>query len=99
MGKVISKDGTIIAFDKMGEGQPVILVSSALADRSSTTKLATLLAEHFTVINYDRRGRGESSDTQPFAIEREIEDIEALIDDAGGSAFVFGSSSGAVLAL
>jgi pimeloyl-ACP methyl ester carboxylesterase len=62
-------------------------------------KLAKLLSEHFTVINYDRRGRGESGDTQPYTVEREIEDIEALIDEAGGSAFVFGSSSGAVLAL
>jgi len=99
MRKAISKDGTTIAFDKTGEGQAVILVASALSDRSGTTKLAALLAEHFTVINYDRRGRGESGDTQPFAVEREVEDIEALIDEAGGSAFVFGSSSGAVLAL
>ncbi len=67
MSKVTSKDGTTIAFDKTGEGQAVILVASALSDRSGTTKLAALLAEHFTVINYDRRGRGESGDTQPFA--------------------------------
>jgi len=99
MSKVISKDGTPIAFEQSGKGPAVILVASALSDRSDTVKLAKLLSEHFTVINYDRRGRGESGDTQPYAVEREIEDIEALIDEAGGSAFVFGSSSGAVLAL
>ena len=99
MRTVISKDGTTIAFDQIGKGPAVILVDSALADRSICVKLAKLLAEEFTVINYDRRGRGDSGDTQPYAVEREVEDIEALIDIAGGSAFVFGSSSGAVLAL
>lgn len=99
MRKVISKDGTTLAFDQSGQGPAVILVASALSDRSDTVKLAALLAEHFTVINYDRRGRGDSGDTQPYTVEREVEDIEALIDAAGGSAFVFGSSSGAVLAL
>jgi pimeloyl-ACP methyl ester carboxylesterase len=99
MRKVISKDGTPIAFDQSGQGPAVILAASALSDRSDTVKLAKMLAEHFTVINYDRRGRGDSGDTKPYAVEREIEDIEALIDEAGGSAFVFGSSSGAVLAL
>jgi len=99
MRTVISKDGTTIAFDRTGTGPAVILVDSALADRSVCVKLAKLLAEEFTVINYDRRGRGESSDIQPYAVEREVEDIEALVDKAGGSAFIFGSSSGAVLAL
>ena len=99
MSKVTSKDGTPIAFEQSGKGPAVILVASALSDRSDTVKLAKLLSEHFTVINYDRRGRGESGDTQPYAVEREIEDIEALIDEAGGAAFVFGSSSGAALAL
>ena len=99
MQTVISKDGTTIAFDQIGKGPAVILVDSALADRSLCVKLAKLLAEEFTVINYDRRGRGESGDIQPYAVEREVEDIEALVDHAGGSAFVFGSSSGAVLAL
>ena len=99
MHTVISKDGTTIAFDQIGKGPTVILVDSALADRSICAKLAKLLATEFTVINYDRRGRGESSDTQPYAVQREVEDIEALIDIAGGSAFIFGSSSGAVLAL
>jgi len=99
MKTVTSKDGTKIAFDHIGSGPVVILVDSALADRTICAKLATLLAEEFTVINYDRRGRGDSTDTQPYAVERELEDIEALIDAAGGSAFLFGSSSGAVLAL
>ena len=99
MQTVISKDGTTIAFDQIGKGPTVILIDSALADRSICVKLARLLAEEFTVINYDRRGRGDSGDTQPYAVEREVEDIEALMDAAGGSAFIFGSSSGAVLAL
>ena len=99
MPTAISKDGTAIAFDRTGQGPAVIVVASALSDRSDTKKLAGLLAQNFTVINYDRRGRGESSDTQPYAVEREIEDIEALIDEVGGSASIFGSSSGAVLAL
>ena len=62
-------------------------------------KLAVLLADHFTVYNYDRRGRGDSTDQQPYAVEREIEDIEALIDQAGGMAFLYGISSGAALAM
>lgn len=96
---VFSKDGTTIAYEQSGKGPVVVLVAAALADRSGTTRLANHLAEHFTVINYDRRGRGKSTDTQPYAVEREVEDIEALIDASGGSAYVFGSSSGAVLAL
>ncbi len=99
MKTVTSKDGTKIAFDQIGNGPVVILVDSALASRTICAKLAALLAKDFTVINYDRRGRGDSTDTQPYAVEREIEDIEALVDGAGGSAFLFGSSSGAVLAL
>jgi pimeloyl-ACP methyl ester carboxylesterase len=99
MTKVRSKDGTTIAFDQSGKGPAVILVAAALADRGGTTRLAKHLAERFTVINYDRRGRGKSTDTQPYAVEREVEDIEALTDASGGSAFVFGSSSGSVLAL
>jgi pimeloyl-ACP methyl ester carboxylesterase len=99
MRKVTSKDGTNIALDQLGEGQVVILVSGALVSRSDNAPLAALLALHFTVINYDRRGRGDSGDTAPYAVEREVEDIEALIKEAGGSAFVYGISSGAVLAL
>lgn len=96
---VTSKDGTNIAFERLGEGVPVILVAAALSDRSGTAQLAALLAEDFTVLNYDRRGRGGSGNTPPYAVEREVEDIEALIDEAGGKAALFGSSSGAVLAL
>lgn len=99
MRKVISKDGTMIAYDRMGDGAPVILVCGASTDRMSNAPLAALLAQRFSVYNYDRRGRGESSDTAPYAVEREVEDIQALIDEAGGSAFVYGISSGAALAL
>jgi len=101
MQKVISKDGAVIAFDKIGQGPAVILVDGAFCYRSfgPMPKLAPLLAPHFTVYVYDRRGRGDSGDTKPYAVEREIEDIEALIKEAGGSAFVLGLSSGAALAL
>jgi pimeloyl-ACP methyl ester carboxylesterase len=99
MNQVTSKDGTTIAFDQLGNGPAVILVSGGSVDRSSNVGLATLLAEHFTVFNYDRRGRGPSGDTLPYAVEREIEDIAAVADAAGGSAYLFGSSSGAALAL
>lgn len=101
MGTVRSKDGTAIAFDEQGHGPALILVDGALDTRSSGSKpeLAKLLAQHFTVHSYDRRGRGDSGDTMPYAVDREIEDIEALIDRAGGSAFVYGHSSGACLAL
>ena len=97
MKKVQSADGTTIAFDQLGKGPAVILVGGALD--SETAQLAPLLAQHFTVFHYDRRRRGESTDTQPYAVEREIEDIEALITEAGGQAAVFGISSGAALAL
>jgi pimeloyl-ACP methyl ester carboxylesterase len=102
MKKVQSADGTIIAFDQLGKGSALILVDGALGQRAmdgETTQLAPLLAKHFTVFHYDRRGRGDSTDTQPYAVEREIEDIEALIHEAGGSAFLFGISSGAALAM
>jgi pimeloyl-ACP methyl ester carboxylesterase len=99
MSKVISRDGTAIAFDRTGQGPPLILVVGAFNDRSTGAPLAAQLSEHFTVFNYDRRGRGESGDTAPYAIEREIEDLAALITEAGGSSSVFGYSSGAVLTL
>jgi pimeloyl-ACP methyl ester carboxylesterase len=101
MSTVLSKDGTVIAFDELGNGEPIILVDGALCSRAfgPLPKLAQLLAPHFTVFNYDRRGRNESGDTPPYAVEREVEDIEALIAKAGGSASVFGTSSGAALAL
>jgi pimeloyl-ACP methyl ester carboxylesterase len=99
--KVRSRDGTTIAFDRTGDGPPIIFVGGAFQQRSdqSMAQLAALLAPRFTVFNYDRRGRGDSGDTGPYAVEREVEDLEALITEAGGSAFVFGMSSGGVLAL
>jgi pimeloyl-ACP methyl ester carboxylesterase len=96
---VTSKDGTTIAFDRIGTGSPVILVSGGSTDRMANAPLAELLAPHFTVFNYDRRGRGPSGDTPPYAVEREVEDIDAVITEAGGSSFLYGTSSGAVLAL
>jgi pimeloyl-ACP methyl ester carboxylesterase len=102
MKTVTSKDGTTIAFDQYGTGPTVILVGGALQHRAGdpgTAKLAALLAPHFTVIHYDRRGRGDSTDTQPYAVEREIEDLDALIDAAGGMAYLFGMSSGGALVL
>jgi pimeloyl-ACP methyl ester carboxylesterase len=96
---VTSKDGTTIAYDRLGDGPPVVLVSGGSVDRSSNAGLAEQLAGDFTVFNYDRRGRGPSGDTQPYAIEREIEDIDAVIGAAGGSAGLYGTSSGAALAL
>ena len=99
MQTVISKDGTPIAFDQSGRGPAVILVVGAFNDRSTGAPLAAQLSERFTVFNYDRRGRGASGDTAPYATLHEIEDLEALITEAGGSASVFGYSSGAILAL
>src|SRR6267154_4426106 len=101
MNKVLSKDGTSIAFDRSGQGPALILVDGALCYRASgpSKPLAALLVEHFTVFIYDRRGRGDSGDTAFYAVEREVEDIQALINEAGGSAFVYGVSSGAALAL
>ncbi len=99
MDNVTSKDGTTIAFDRLGDGPPVVLVSGGSVDRGSNASLADVLARQFTVFNYDRRGRGPSGDTQPYAIQREVEDIEAVIGAAGGTAGLYGSSSGAALAL
>lgn len=98
---VRSKDGTAIAFDRIGHGAPVLLVDGALCHRrmGQSAKLAELLAPHFTVITYDRRGRGDSGDTPPYAVAREVEDIAALLDQAGESVSLWGMSSGAVLAL
>ena len=99
MPKVTSHDGTIIAYDKKGQGPILILVLGALNKRGSGKKLAQLLADKFTVISYDRRGRGDSTDTLPYSTSKEVEDLEALIDDLGGKAYLYGHSSGAVLAL
>lgn len=101
MHTVLSKDGTKIAYDRTGRGPALILVAGAFSYRKfpAQVQLAQLLSSQFTVYNYDRRGRGDSGDSQPYAVEREIEDLEAVIEAAGGSAYVWGLSSGAVLAL
>jgi pimeloyl-ACP methyl ester carboxylesterase len=101
MGTVFSKDGTTIAFERSGDGPPLILVDGALCYRESgpSRPLAEELAKDFTVYVYDRRGRGSSGDADLYEADREIEDIEALITEAGGSAHVYGISSGAMLAL
>jgi pimeloyl-ACP methyl ester carboxylesterase len=101
MHTVTSRDGTKIAFDKVGDGPALILVDGALCSRSMgpNGRLAEELRERFTVFTYDRRGRGDSDDTAPYAVDREIEDVEALIAEAGGSASLYGISSGGVLAL
>src|SRR6266496_3866906 len=99
MDRVTSKDGTTIAYERVGSGPAVILVGGGISDRSENAPLAPELAGQFTVYNHDRRGRGDSSDTLPYAVDREIEDIEALIGTAGGSASLYGVSSGGALAL
>jgi pimeloyl-ACP methyl ester carboxylesterase len=100
MNTVVSADGTTIAFDRAGQGPPVILVAGATATRADpgNSGLAERLAGRFTAYNYDRRGRGDSTDTQPYAVEREVEDIAALAAEAGGTACIYGISSGGVLA-
>jgi pimeloyl-ACP methyl ester carboxylesterase len=99
MNKVASKDGTQIAYDKLGKGLAVMLVSGATADRGSNAELAGLLASDFTVFNYDRRGRGDSGTYKSASLQSEIEDLQALIGEAGGSACVYGISSGGCLVL
>jgi pimeloyl-ACP methyl ester carboxylesterase len=99
MEKVVSRDGTVIAFDRSGSGSPVILMGGALNDRQTTTPLAALLAPRHTVLNYDRRGRGSSGDTAPYSVEREIEDLAAVVEAAGGSAALFANCTGGMLAL
>ncbi len=99
MCTAISGDGTPVAYRRLGEGPPVILVGGALSTAESQAPLAKLLAPVFEVLVYDRRGRGASGDTAPYAVEREIEDLAALIAEAGGSASVYGVSSGAALVL
>ncbi len=101
IGTALSKDGTPIAFERIGDGPPVILVDGALCYRGmgQSGQLAELLAPYFTVFTYDRRGRGESGDTAPYRVEREVEDVAEVLSEAGGAAFLWGTSSGAVLAL
>jgi pimeloyl-ACP methyl ester carboxylesterase len=99
---VTSKDGTTIAFDRYGDGAPVVLVGGAFQYRAfdpPTVELAKLLSSDFAVYHYDRRGRGDSGDTPPYAVKREIEDLQAVVEEAGGSASALGNSSGALLAL
>src|SRR2546421_4637893 len=97
MDFVTSKDGTQIAYDRVGAGSPVVLVCGGSVDRSINGGVAQLLGDRFTVFNYDRRGRGPSGDTPPYGIQREVEDMEAIIEVAGGAASVYGSSSRAAL--
>ncbi len=99
MDKVTSKDGTEIAFERQGDGPPVVLIGGAFNDRHTWAELAVALSPEFTAVSYDRRGRGDSGDTEPYAVQREIEDLDAVIADVGGEAFVHGMSSGAALAL
>ncbi len=99
MDLVISADGTPIAVERTGRGPAVILVGGAFNDRTTVRALADALAPHFTVYIYDRRGRGASGDQPQYAVEREMDDLSAVIAHAGGSAFVFGHSSGGVLGL
>ncbi|HEY0712648.1 MAG TPA: alpha/beta hydrolase [Polyangia bacterium] len=99
--KLASKDGTKIAVEKTGRGPALIIVSGALSYRqlNRDKQLLAKLGEHFTVYTYDRRGRGESTDTQPYAVDREIEDLEAIVKAAGDAAHLYGVSSGAALAM
>jgi pimeloyl-ACP methyl ester carboxylesterase len=99
MKTVTSADATTIAFDQFGAGAPIIIAAGAFNDRSTTEPLARALAPQLLAVNYDRRGRGDSGDGSRYAVEREVEDIDALIAEVGGSAAVFGYSSGATLAL
>jgi len=99
MQHVTSKDGTIIAYEQSGQGPALVVVGGVLGDHHQQAGLAALLAEHFTVYNIDRRGHGESGFTAPYAVEREVEDLDALITEAGGSAFVYGTSGPGVLSL
>jgi pimeloyl-ACP methyl ester carboxylesterase len=96
---VTSSDGTAIAFERIGSGPPVILIGGAFNDRSTVAGLAAVLAPDYTSVTYDRRGRGDSGDSPAYAVEREIEDLAALISQVGGTPSVFGHSSGAVLGL
>jgi pimeloyl-ACP methyl ester carboxylesterase len=99
MENTTSRDGTTIAFDRLGDGPPIVLLPGGSVDRMSNAGLAAELANHLTVYNVDRRGRGDSGDTLPYAVEREIEDIAAVLEVAGGQAHLYGTSSSAALAM
>jgi pimeloyl-ACP methyl ester carboxylesterase len=97
--KIESTDGTPIAYQRTGSGPALVLVVGAFCDRTTTVSLTPLLAPHFTVYEYDRRGRGDSGDGGPYAVEQEIDDLAAVVSAAGGQALAYGHSSGAILAL
>jgi len=99
MRTVASADGTLIAYEQQGSGAALIVVDGAMSTRGGKAALRALLAPHLTVFGYDRRGRGDSGDTLPYAVDREIEDIRALTGVVGGTAALYGHSSGAALAL
>ncbi|GAB2875718.1 alpha/beta hydrolase [Streptomyces deserti] len=97
--KILSRDGTSLAYQSTGQGPAVVLISGAMSTGATVAPLAGPLSQRFQVVVYDRRGRGESGDTAPYAVEREVEDLAALIDAAGGQASLYGISSGGALAL
>ena len=99
MKMITSADGTPIAVEQAGSGPAVVLLGGAFNDRSTVAGLAEALSGDFTAYWYDRRGRGDSGDTPPYAVEREVEDLAAVVTHAGGTAHVVGHSSGAILAL
>ena len=99
MQQVQSRDGTAIAYTRGGDGPAVVLIGGALDDGSENARLIPTLADSFTVANYARRGRGNSGDTLPYSLQREIEDLAAVVDELGGRAHAFGSSSGGALLL
>jgi pimeloyl-ACP methyl ester carboxylesterase len=96
---VKSADGTLIAVESFGAGEPLIVLGGALSTRAAVQPFVPFLEDAFTVYGVDRRGRGDSGDTPPYAVEREVEDVAAIVEAAGGSAKVYGHSSGVVLAL
>ncbi|MEU9376952.1 alpha/beta hydrolase [Streptomyces sp. NPDC048255] len=99
MRKVVSRDGTTIAYEQAGEGPPIVLLGGGFRDHTAFDTLVPELSGHCTVYAYDRRGRGQSGDSPAYAVEREIEDLAAVVEEAGGNPVVFGGSSGAILAL
>ncbi|MEV6634937.1 alpha/beta hydrolase [Actinoplanes sp. NPDC051470] len=99
MNFVTSPDGTRIGYDRIGSGPTIILIGGGPVDRSAESPLAALLAEQFTVYSYDRRGRGDTVDTAPYSVDREFDDLQALITEAGGSAMMYGTSGGGMIAI
>ena len=99
MDFVTSTDGTRIAYERSGTGRPIVFATGAFNDHTTCAPVAEQLADDFTVLTYDRRARGQSGDTRPYAIDREVEDLAALIGTVGDGAAVFGYSSGALLAI